>query len=203
MKQNIVWHDSAVTRKQRNKQNGHKSIVIWFTGLSGSGKSTLAYAVEELLHNIGCKTIVLDGDNIRHGLCSDLGFSRSDRKENIRRIGEMSKLFIESGVITMTAFISPFSNDRDNVKKILGDGDFIEVYVKCPIGICESRDVKGIYNKAKNGNIKNFTGISSPYEEPKEPDLIVDTSKETLDKSVDKVVNMLINKNIIDKLFIK
>ena len=195
---NVVWHHATVTRQRRNIQNNHKSTVLWFTGLSGSGKSTLAHAVEEELHQIGCRTIVLDGDNIRHGLCKDLDFSDKNRKENIRRIGEVAKLFIESGVITLTAFISPFRGERNKVRKLLIEGDLIEIYVKCPISVCEARDVKGMYKKAKANEIKNFTGISSPYEVPENPDLIVNTNQETLDESVDKVLGVLINRGIIN-----
>jgi len=195
---NVVWHHATVTRQRRNELNNHKSVVLWFTGLSGSGKSTLAHAVEEELHQIGCRTIVLDGDNMRHGLCKDLNFSDESRKENIRRIGEVAKLFIESGVITLTAFISPFRGERNKVRKLLIEGDLIEIYVKCPISVCEARDVKGMYKKAKANEIKNFTGISSPYEVPENPDLIVNTNQETLDESVDKVLGVLINRGIIN-----
>ena len=195
---NVVWHHATVTRQRRNELNNHKSVVLWFTGLSGSGKSTLAHAVEEELHQIGCRTIVLDGDNMRHGLCKDLDFSDESRKENIRRIGEVAKLFIESGVITLTAFISPFKEERDKVRKLLANQDLIEIYVKCPISVCEARDVKGMYKKAKANEIKNFTGISSPYEVPESPDLIVDTDQETLDESVDKVLGVLINRGVIN-----
>jgi len=195
---NVVWHHATVTRQRRNTQNNHKSTVLWFTGLSGSGKSTLAHAVEEELHQIGCRTIVLDGDNMRHGLCKDLDFSDKNRKENIRRIGEVAKLFIESGVITLTAFISPFREERNKVRKLLVEGDLIEIYVKCPISVCEARDVKGMYKKAKVNEIKNFTGVSSLYEVPESPDLIVDTDQETLDESVDKVLGVLINRGVIN-----
>jgi len=195
---NVVWHHATVTRQRRNEQNNHKSAVLWFTGLSGSGKSTLAHAVEEELHQIGCRTIVLDGDNVRHGLCKDLDFSDESRKENIRRIGEVAKLFIESGVITLTAFISPFREERNKVRKLLVEGDLIEIYVKCPISVCEARDVKGMYKKAKVNEIKNFTGVSSLYEVPESPDLIVDTDQETLDESVDKVLGVLINRGFIN-----
>ena len=195
---NILWHHATVTRQRRNTQNNHKSVVLWFTGLSGSGKSTLAHAVEEELHQIGCRTIVLDGDNVRHGLCKDLDFSDESRKENIRRIGEVAKLFIESGVITLTAFISPFREERNKVRKLLVEGDLIEIYVKCPISVCEARDVKGMYKKAKVNEIKNFTGVSSLYEVPESPDLIVDTDQETLDESVDKVLGVLINRGFIN-----
>jgi len=195
---NVVWHHATVTRQRRNTQNKHKSVALWFTGLSGSGKSTLAHAVEEELHQLGCRTMTLDGDNIRHGLCKDLNFSDESRKENIRRIGEVAKLFIESGVITLTAFISPFRGERNKVRKLLIEGDLIEIYVKCPISVCEARDVKGMYKKAKANEIKNFTGISSPYEVPENPDLIVNTNQETLDESVDKVLGVLINRGIIN-----
>ena len=195
---NVVWHHATVTRQRRNTQNKHKSVALWFTGLSGSGKSTLAHAVEEKLHQLGCRTMTLDGDNIRHGLCKDLDFSAENRKENIRRIGEVAKLFIESGVITLTAFISPFKEERDKVRKLLADEGLIEIYVKCPISVCEARDVKGMYKKAKANEIKNFTGISSPYEAPENPDLILDTDKESLDESVDKVLNLLIHRKVIN-----
>ena len=195
---NIVWHNATVTRQRRNEQNKHKSVVIWFTGLSGSGKSTIAHNVEEELHQIGCRTTVLDGDNVRHGLCKDLDFSDSNRNENIRRISEVAKLFIDSGIITLTAFISPFKEERDKVKELIVGDDLIEIYVKCPISVCEARDVKGIYKKARVNVIKNFTGISSPYEIPESPDLIVNTEQETIDESVKKVLNTLFDKKIIN-----
>jgi len=195
---NIVWHHATVTRQRRNMQNNHKSIVLWFTGLSGSGKSTLAHAVEEELYQKGCRTVVLDGDNVRHGLCKDLDFSDKSRKENIRRISEVSKLFIESGVITLTAFISPFEEERSKVREILVDGDLIEIYVKCPLSVCEDRDTKGMYKKAKNNEISNFTGISSPYEQPKNPDLVINTDKETIGESVNKVLDLLTQRKVID-----
>ena len=195
---NVVWHHATVTRQRRNELNNHKSVVLWFTGLSGSGKSTLAHAVEEELHQIGCRTIVLDGDNMRHGLCKDLDFSDESRKENIRRIGEVAKLFIESGVITLTAFISPFKEERNKARELLSDGDLIEIYVKCPISVCEARYVKGMYKKAKANKIKNFTGISSPYEAPESPDLVINTDKETLSRSVDQVMGILIDKGIVN-----
>jgi adenylylsulfate kinase len=185
---NVVRHNATVTRARREVQNGHRSTIVWFTGLSGSGKSTLAHAVEETLHQRGCRTFVFDGDNVRHGLCSNLGFSIKDRTENIRRIGEMAKLFVEAGVIALTAFISPLRADRERVRKLIGDADFIEVYVKCPVSVCESRDVKGMYKKARAGLIEEFTGISSPYEEPEHPDIVVDTAQETVGESVGKVI---------------
>ncbi|MCG8099758.1 MAG: adenylyl-sulfate kinase, partial [Candidatus Thiodiazotropha taylori] len=159
MDDNIVWHQATVTRDRREKMNLHRAKLLWFTGLSGSGKSTLAHALEERLHQRGCRTYVFDGDNVRHGLCNDLGFSVEDRTENIRRIGEMSKLFVEAGVIALTAFISPIREDRNRARELFDEGDFIEVYIKASIETCESRDVKGLYKKAREGIIKNFTGI--------------------------------------------
>lgn len=187
----IVWHHSLVTRARREVQNGHKSAVLWFTGLSGSGKSTLAHAVEETLHLMGCHTFVLDGDNVRHGLCGDLSFSDVDRRENIRRVGETAKLFVEADVIVLTAFISPFREDRERVRKLLGEQDFMEIYCHCPLEVCEQRDVKGLYRKAREGLIKDFTGISSPYEPPERPDLSIDTAALTLDECVAQVVQHL------------
>jgi len=171
---NVVWHNATVTRERREQQNGHRGGVFWFTGLSGAGKSTLAHSVEESLHQQGYKTFVLDGDNVRHGLCADLSFSDDDRKENIRRVGHTSMLYVEAGIIVLTAFISPFRADRDNVRKIAG-GDFHEIYCKTSLEICEDRDVKGLYKRARAGEIPDFTGISSPYEEPEDADLVVDT----------------------------
>jgi len=196
---NVVWHQATIDRQARETMNGHKSVILWFTGLSGSGKSTLAHAVEEKLHELKCRTYVLDGDNIRHGLCGDLGFSDQDRVENIRRIGEVAKLFLESGVISLTAFISPFRADRDNVRHITSDEDFFEIYCKCSLDICESRDVKGLYKKARAGEIKEFTGINSPYEEPLNPEVTVDTGSETLEESAEKVLNLLIERGIIQR----
>jgi adenylylsulfate kinase len=171
---NVVWHNATVTRDRREIQNGHRGGLFWFTGLSGAGKSTLAHSVEELLHQHGYRTFVLDGDNVRHGLCADLSFSDEDRKENIRRVGHMSMLYVEAGIIVLTAFISPFRADRENVRKIAGS-DFHEIYCKASLEICEDRDVKGLYKRARAGEIPDFTGISSPYEEPEYADLIVDT----------------------------
>ena len=176
MNSNIPWHRATVNRQRRERQGGHKSFVLWFTGLSGSGKSTLAHRVEEILFGRGCRTYVFDGDNVRHGLCADLGFSGKDRAENIRRIGEMGKLFVDSGCIALTAFISPFRADRDRIRALLAPGDFIEVYCQASLAVCEQRDVKGLYQKARRGEIAEFTGISSPYEPPMQPDLELDTS---------------------------
>ena len=194
---NIIYHNASVTRKRRNQSNKHKSVVIWFTGLSGCGKSTIAHAVEEILFNKGCRTFVLDGDNVRHGLSSNLDYSNKDRKENIRRIGEVTKLMMKAGLIIMTAFISPFREDRIAVRNLIPDGDFIEIYCKASLETCETRDLKGFYKRARAGEIKNYTGIDSPYEEPDNPELIIDTDKETLDESVSRIVSFLQTKAII------
>jgi adenylylsulfate kinase len=188
---NVVWHHATVTRERREALNGHKSCVLWFTGLSGAGKSTLAHAVEEQLHQLGCRTFVLDGDNVRHGLSSNLGFSEDDRRENIRRIGEAAKLMIEAGVIAMTAFISPFRADREAVRNLMPHGDFLEIYCKAALETCESRDVKGLYKKARAGEIKNYTGIDSPYEAPEKPELVVDTDALSIEQSVNEVLKLL------------
>ncbi len=177
---------------------GHRSGIIWFTGLSGSGKSTLAHAVEQELHKLGCHTFVFDGDNVRHGLCGDLGFTEEDRTENIRRIGQMSRLFVDAGVLALTAFISPFNVDRQRVRMMVeNDSDFIEIYCRCPLNVCEDRDVKGLYKRARKGEISNFTGISSPYEEPENADLIVDTDQMRLSDCVNQVVELLKNRDVI------
>jgi adenylylsulfate kinase len=194
---NVVWHHATVTRARREAQNGHRGAIIWFTGLSGSGKSTLAHAVEEGLHQRGCRTFVMDGENIRHGLCGDLGFSTRDRQENIRRIGEVSKLFLEAGVIVLTAFISPYRADRERVRGMVAHGDFIEVYCDTPLQICESRDVKGLYQKARTGQIPEFTGISAPYEAPENPELTLHTGTDELDACVQQVITELMNRSVI------
>ncbi len=190
MSKNIVWHESGVTREMREKLNGHRSVVLWFTGLSGSGKSTLAHAVEESLYGMGIRSYVLDGDNVRHGLCGDLGFSDVARRENIRRIGEASKLFVDAGIVVLTAFISPFHSDRQQVRKLLGE-DFIEIYCNSSLEVCESRDVKGLYQRARAGEIKNFTGISSPYEVPDAAEIVVNTGTCDLQASVQCVIDYL------------
>ncbi|NOT14661.1 MAG: adenylyl-sulfate kinase [Methylotenera sp.] len=186
---NVTWQESLVTRQQRELRNGHRGAILWFTGLSGSGKSTLAHAVEAQLHQQGCRTFVLDGDNVRHGLCGDLGFSDKDRQENIRRIGEMAKLFMEAGVIVLTAFISPYRDDRNRVRAMVAQGDFIEIYCDTSLDICETRDVKGLYKKARAGEIRDFTGISSPYEPPSHPDMAINTGIKSLDASVQQIVS--------------
>ena len=197
---NVIWHHATVTRERRQKQNSHRSAILWFTGLSGAGKSTLAHAVEEALHQRGCRTYVLDGDNVRHGLCGDLSFSVADRSENIRRISEVAKLMLEAGVITLTAFISPFREEREKARKIAPHGDFFEIYCRAPIEVCEDRDVKGFYQKARRGEIKEFTGISSPYEEPAKPELIVDTGTAPLEDCVEQVMAMLEERGIFTLL---
>mgnify|MGYP000082390018 FL=1 len=194
---NIIYHQALVTRERRNKLHKHRSVVIWFTGLSGSGKSTLAHVLEEKLFNQGSNTYVLDGDNIRHGLNSNLNFSDIDRKENIRRIGEVSKLMLDAGLIVMTAFISPFKDDRDEVRRLIPKGDFIEVYCKASLKTCEERDVKGFYKLARAGKIEQYTGINSPYEIPENPELIIDTDLEELDESASKIYDFLKNRAII------
>lgn len=194
---NAVWHHATITRQHREKLNGHKGAIVWFTGLSGAGKSTLAHAVEETLYKMNSSTIVLDGDNVRHGLCGDLTFSEEDRKENIRRIGEMAKLFLETGTIALTAFISPFKSDRQFVRNLVAHGDFLEVYCNSSLEVCEKRDVKGLYKKAREGLIPNYTGISSPYEDPINPELIVNTGIDSLEFCVDQVLGMLKDRGII------
>ena len=194
---NIFYHHATVTRERRNKLNKHKSVVLWFTGLSGSGKSTMSHALEERLFKKGCRTFVLDGDNVRHGLNSNLDFSNKDRKENIRRIGEVSKLMMEAGFIIMTAFISPFREDRIVVRKLIPNGDFIEIYCKASLETCEARDVKGLYKRARAGEIKNYTGINSPYEVPENADLIIDTEQETIEDSVSIIISFLKKKTLI------
>lgn len=193
---NVTWHIGEVDREKREALHGHKGVVLWFTGLSGSGKSTLANAVESVLHARGCHTYVLDGDNVRHGLNKNLGFSDEDRQENIRRIGEVAKLFSDAGVLTLTAFISPFQSDRAVVRDLIGDR-FVEVHVKASVEVCESRDPKGLYKKARAGEISDFTGISSPYEAPENPEIVVDTGELTLEESVEVVVGYLISAEMV------
>jgi adenylylsulfate kinase len=194
---NTTPQRASVTRARRAQLNGHRSAIVWFTGLSGSGKSTPAHAVEEQLHQGGCRTFVLDGDNVRQGLCQDLGFSEAARSENIRRIGEVAKLCIEAGSVVLTAFISPFERDRARVRALVPEGDFIEVYCDCPLAVCETRDVKGLYRRARQGDIADFTGISSPYEIPAAPDLCVDTARLSLDQSVACVLALLRARGIV------
>ena len=195
----IIWHEGYVTREDRNQLNDHKSGLVWFTGLSASGKSTIAHYVEKELFQKGVRAYVLDGDNIRHGLNSNLGFSREDRKENLRRIVEISKLFVDSGTLLLAAFISPYREDREYIRKRFEGDNFLEVYVKCSIETCEKRDPKGQYKKARAGIIKNYTGISAPYEEPEHPDLIIETDKMDMGVSVKHVIELLVKKDFIFK----
>lgn len=193
----VVWHHATVTRQKRERLNGHRGAVLWFTGLSASGKSTLAHAVEEQLYQIGCRTFVLDGDNVRHGLCRDLGFSLYDRAENLRRVGEVAKLFLEAGVIVLSAFISPLRLEREKVRALFPHGDFLEFYCQAPVDVCEKRDPKGMYTRARRGEIAEFTGISSPYEAPTNPELAIDTAETALDECVSQVLVLLNQRGII------
>lgn len=188
----VVWSKVSVTKDRRDNLNKQRSAIIWFTGLSGSGKTTIANALEQRLHKESFRTYLLDGDNVRHGLSNDLGFSDNDRTENIRRIGEVSKLFIDAGVMVLATFISPFINDRKFVRNIVNETEFVEIYIKCPLNLCEERDVKGLYKKARSGEIKHFTGIDSPYEAPDSAELTIDTSMLTVEESVDAIINYLI-----------
>lgn len=194
----VVWHRSQVRPSDRNVMNGHRSANIWFTGYSGSGKSTLAHTLEKRLFEMKCRTFVFDGDNVRHGLCKDLGFSSEDRRENIRRITEMVKLFLDAGLIALTAFIAPFQKDRDLIRSRLGADNYIEVFCDCPLQICEKRDVKGIYKKARQGLIKDFTGISSPYEPPSAPDIVLQTGTQGIDDCIAQLINLLHNRRVFD-----
>jgi len=194
---NIAWHHASVDRAARAEQRGHRSAILWFTGLSGSGKSTLANAVNQALFERGLACYVLDGDNIRHGLCKDLGFSDADREENIRRIGEVSKLFLDAGVVVLTAFVSPFKADRDRARSLVENGDFVEIHCAADLSVCEERDTKGLYAKARAGEIKEFTGISSPYEAPEKPELRVDTGSQSLEACVELVINHLQEAGVI------
>jgi adenylylsulfate kinase len=190
---NLVWHDASLQKLDRQRLHGHKSFIIWFTGLSGSGKSTLANSVEESLYKHGISTYLLDGDNIRIGLNKGLGFTPKDRKENIRRIGEVSKLFVDAGIVVISAFISPYEADRRMVRNMIELGEFIEVYTKCSLEECEKRDPKGLYQKARNGEIQQFTGISSPYEPPLNPEIIVDTEVLSIEKATEEIIQYLVS----------
>ena len=195
--QHTIWREPTIYRKDRELMNSHKSVIIWFTGLSGAGKSSLAHALEDILHTNKIRTYVLDGDNIRQGLCKDLSFSNADRIENIRRIGEVSKLMMEAGSIVLTAFISPFKQDRKIARELVVEGDFIEVFCDSPLEICESRDVKGLYKKARSGEIPEFTGISSPYENPDNPELILDTNTLSIEECLKRLISYLSHRQII------
>ncbi|MCY9011738.1 adenylyl-sulfate kinase [Bacillus inaquosorum] len=187
----IVWHEASITKEEYQQKNKHKSSILWLTGLSGSGKSTIANAAARELFEQGYQVIVLDGDNIRHGLNKDLGFSDEDRKENIRRIGEVAKLFVQQGTIVLTAFISPFREDREQVRQLVEAGEFNEVYIKCDLDICEQRDPKGLYKKARNGEIPFFTGIDSPYEEPEAPELVLDSGKHDREECKNQLIEFV------------
>lgn len=191
MSSNIIWHDHKVSRADRSIIKNQRPCLLWFTGLSGAGKSTIANALDITLHQRGCHTFLLDGDNVRHGLNKDLGFSDDDRVENIRRVGEVSKLFTDAGLIVLSAFISPFSSDRDMVRGLFAPGEFIEVFVDTPLSTCEERDPKGLYKKARAGKIKDFTGIDSPYEAPAAPEVRLDTSVMSVDECVDHLMTYL------------
>ncbi len=197
MENHVVWHDTAVKRSDRNRLNNHKSGLVWFTGLSASGKSTIVHNVEKELFVQGIRTYVLDGDNVRHGLNANLGFSREDRKENLRRIAEVSKLFADAGILVLAAFISPYREDRAYIRERFKGDNFFEIYVKCSVEECERRDPKGQYKKARAGIIKNYTGISAPYEEPEKPDMVIDTENFDLESSVGKVIELLEKSNIL------
>ncbi|WP_417566199.1 adenylyl-sulfate kinase [Marinobacter sp.] len=197
MADNIVWHDHKITRAERSVNKNQKPCLLWFTGLSGSGKSTIANALDVALHKRGYHTFLLDGDNVRHGLCKDLGFSDDDREENIRRVGEVCKLFADAGLIVMSAFISPFTSDRRLVRKLFPAGEFIEVYMDTPLATCEERDPKGLYQKARSGEITHFTGIDSPYEVPAHPEIRLDTSRHTVEECVESLVAYLLEREMI------
>ncbi|MCP1439863.1 adenylylsulfate kinase [Erwinia persicina] len=194
--ENVVWHAHAVTRAEREQLHGHQGAVLWFTGLSGSGKSTVAGALEQALHQLGASTYLLDGDNVRHGLCRDLGFSDADRKENIRRVGEVAKLMVDAGLIVLSAFISPHREERQMVRDMVGEGRFIEVFVDTPLAICEARDPKGLYKKARAGELRNFTGIDAVYEAPERPEIRLDGEQLVTNLRV-QVLDLLRDRDII------
>ena len=194
---NITWHETGLTKEDRAERNGHRGVVIWLTGLSGSGKSTIAVETQAQLFEMGCQTFILDGDNIRHGLNKDLGFSPEDREENIRRIGEVAKLFADAGMIVLTSFISPYRKDRDRARALLNPGDFIEIYVNAPIEVCEDRDPKGLYKKARTGEIPEFTGISAPYEPPVRPELEIRTDSLSVNESAKRIIDYLKKKRVL------
>ncbi|MGM0904670.1 MAG: adenylyl-sulfate kinase [Bacillota bacterium] len=188
---NIIWHKSSISKEDRQKKNGHKSLMIWLTGLSGSGKSTVANALQDHLFHEGVHAYLLDGDNLRHGVNRNLSFDSNDRKENIRRTAEIGKLFVDAGFVVVAALISPLNEDRDQARALFDNNEFIEVYVKCPLQVCETRDPKGLYKKARKGEIQNFTGIDHPYEEPKNPEIIIDTNQLSIDECVKRITSYL------------
>ena len=188
---NVHWQHVQVSRQEREKQNAHRSCIIWLTGLSGAGKSAIAQALDQYLFQHGMRSFVLDGDNVRHGLCGDLGFSNQDRVENIRRVGEVAKLFLDAGVVVIAAFISPFKQDRARVRALVAEKDFVEVYCQCPLEVCEQRDVKGLYKKARSGFIAEFTGLTSPYEAPESPEIVVNTGEHAIEECVKEIIDYL------------
>lgn len=196
--ENIVWHAQTVSREQKQQHKGHKPVLLWYTGLSGSGKSTVANAVEAKLFSLGCHTYLLDGDNVRMGLNKGLTFSDEDRIENIRRISEVAKLFVDAGLIVSTAFISPFKADRAQARSIMNEGEFVEVFIDTPLAVCESRDPKGLYKKARAGEIPNFTGISSSFDVPLAPEIHVKTAEQTIEQCADQIVDYLIKHKVVD-----
>jgi adenylylsulfate kinase len=197
MTDNVVWHETLVSRQDRNRINKHKSGVVWFTGLSASGKSTIAHHLERALFERGIRSYVLDGDNIRHGLNANLGFSREDRKENLRRIAELARLFSDAGIVVLAAFISPYREDRALIRTCVGEENFFEVYVQCPVDVCEMRDPKGLYKKARAGIIRNYTGIDAPYEEPESPSLVLDTTQLSVEEAVENLLVFLDQRKFI------
>ncbi|MDB9960534.1 adenylyl-sulfate kinase [Oceanihabitans sp.] len=199
MKENIIAHSYQISKKDRQASNNHNSFLMWFTGLSGSGKSTIANVVEQELHKQGIKTYTLDGDNIRKGINSDLSFAPEDRTENIRRIAEISNLMVEAGLVVLAAFVSPYKKDRENIRSIVKDVNFVEVFINTSVEECERRDVKGLYKKARAGEIKNMTGISAPYEAPENPDIEIKTEEETIENAVLRIVDYINNKLKLDQ----
>lgn len=197
MERFVIPHQHEITKEDRRRLNGHSSLILWFTGLPSSGKSTLANELEKILIQNSCRTYILDGDNVRMGLCKDLGFSAEDREENIRRIGEVSKLFMDAGTIVLSAFVSPYRKDRDAVRELVEEGDFVEIFVKCSVEQCETRDVKGLYKKARKGEIKGFTGIDDPYEEPLSAEIVVDTEKSSLEECTRQILQYLKEKGVV------
>jgi adenylylsulfate kinase len=198
MQRFVIPHNHEITKEDRRKLNGHGSVILWFTGLPSAGKSTLANEVEKKLISTGVRTFILDGDNVRMGLCKDLGFSEADRAENIRRIGEVSKLFVNAGCIVLSAFVSPYRRDRDAVRTLVDDGEFVEIYVKAPLEVCEQRDVKGLYKKAREGVIKGFTGIDDPYEEPLSPEITIETDKVSLAEGAEQILGYLSGRHVLN-----
>jgi len=197
---NLTEHCPKITKTDRERLNGHQSFILWFTGFSGSGKSTIAHRLEEIPFKNGVGTYVLDGDNVRTELNKDLGFSAEDREENIRRIGQVAKLFVDAGLVVLTAFISPYKKDRAAVRSLMGSDEFVEIYVKCPLEICEQRDVKGLYEKARRGVVKQFTGIDDPYEEPENPEIILETDKANLEQYVEEILNFLEARGLVSRV---